>query len=62
MIRKMIPGAALGDMKVEEEPYVDDKYIHITKEEDLLMIDDIPIKFEGMSRALLNRYHKSRII
>jgi hypothetical protein len=62
IVRKMIPGVALCDMKVEYEPYVNDQNILITKEEDLLVIDDIFIKFEGMSGALLNRSHKSKIM
>jgi hypothetical protein len=59
MIEKMIPGVTLGNMRVENEPYVDDKNILITMEEDLLGIVDIFITCEGMSGALLNRSSKS---
>jgi hypothetical protein len=45
MIRKMITEVTLGDMKVEDELYVDDENKLITKEKNLLVIDYIFIKF-----------------
>ena len=46
----------------KDEDYVDDMEILLEKESDMLVVDELMDKFEGMSGAILNRSSKSKIM
>ena len=58
MIKRSLRGIIMGPARIVHRPYVDDKNIWITKERDLVKVDEIVRKFEGASGALLSRSNK----
>ena len=49
-------------VKTKDSDYVDDVNICIQNEEDLIKVDEIFLKFEEMSGAILNRDSKTKIM
>ena len=62
MIKQKLRGIRMGPARVIHHPYVEDKNIWITKERDLVLVDELVRKFEGASGALLSRSNKCKII
>ena len=57
-----LPGLSIGDIIEKILGYVDDVNALGDDMRDLLVIDDLCRRFEGMSGAILNRYRKSAVL
>ena len=55
-------GLRVGRTIEVHEPYVDNEQVFITSEQQLIELDEIFRKFEGMSGAILNRDMKTKIL
>ena len=62
MIKRTLRGIRIGPARMLHHPYVDDESIWITRERDLVAIDEMVRKFESVSGAILSRSDKCKII
>ena len=62
MIKRKLRGIRIGPASILHHPYVDDESIWITRERDLVAIDEMVVKFKSASRAILSRSEKCKII